>query len=474
MRFLCFLAAVVAALTEDALDALLAKLKVAVTSGDTEAADSLSQQLREEAQAKRPSSVLRRGRGKSEGLLAKDTTSNTLFAGQNASSHLCLFDDVLFSMTPQAKQEFAAELHSPNMVEAVQWVRTGGWWNCGFYGQSCQCTGFARMLSYDRTKYSKEIDARAFGGSVKCDIASWGGQDPAPAEGKHCECRYPGVGDGSSFDSYHLIKRMSSTSYTQEAWVYLLRLTARLFKMPLGTGDRMFHGMENWSARRVSEAGGVLERYWIDEYIKNVALHHAPGPNCLEWGTPTTPGHGFHYANMAKQCTYKWDMQYDHVHYGNQGMHSSSNIIYADVLNLPKVAPVKMNTIFATQVFEHLDEPFEGAKALFDALAPGGCMIYTAPQQAQYHKVPGDYYRYTKEGVKHMLVKQGFCVPDWGFAGGGDFVFDIGRDAGLQIQDFPLEEANGAFNVGYDKVSDSAITIHALAFKPPHASCNAR
>ena len=34
----------------------------------------------------------------------------------------------------------------------------------------------------------------------------------------------------------------------------------------------------------------------------------------------------------------------------------------------------------------------------------GGVLLYTAPQLAQYHMVPGDFYRYTKEGSLKLLV----------------------------------------------------------------------
>merc|ERR1719450_854224 len=131
-----------------------------------------------------------------------------------------------------------------------------------------------------------------------------------------------------------------------------------------------------------------------------------------------------------------------------------------------------MDAIFATQVFEHLAAPDESAQALFKATAPGGVVVYTGPQQAQFHQVPHDYYRYTIEGVKYTLVRAGLCVPNSNFAGGGDFVFDIARDAGLQVQDFPLEEIEAAYHRGYEDISHSTIEIHALAFKAPHPSCD--
>jgi len=179
---------------------------------------------------------------------------------------------------------------------------------------------------------------------------------------------------------------------------------------------------------------------------------------------------------MVPQCAVKLDMQTDAVYYGTRGLGIEGNIVYSDIDHLPSLLMAngvdnRVNLIFATQVFEHLPEPKLSMKLLFDSLLPGGALTFAAPQQAQFHLTPHDYYRVTKEAVLHLLQSAGFCVPKWAFAGGGDFVFDIARNAGLLVGDFPQEEIAGSFQLGYDVVSDGAVTLHALAFKPPHTSC---
>jgi len=309
---------------------------------------------------------------------------------------------------------------------------------------------------------------------VMCDLTTFGNIDPAPYSSKMCECAHNGQ------QGFSLHKRQTSTSYMQEMWIFFLRLLARTRKLPLGTGDRTYHGIENWSARHVPGTMPlILERVWIEMFIKQIVIPHVTGPRCLEWGNPATPGKGFNYAFMIPQCTQKIDMQYDPVFYGQRGMGIEGNIIYSDIDHLPGLIVAnggyhRVNLIFATQVFEHLAEPKYSAKMLFDSLLPGGALAFTAPQQAQFHLVPHDYFRYTKEAVLHLLQSVGFCVPLWSFAGGGDFVFDIARDAGLLVGDFPNEEIAAGFQLGFDLVSDGAITIHTLAFKPPHSSCSQR
>jgi len=397
----------------------------------------------------------------------------------------CIFDDQLFSLTPAAKKELEGELQTNSFREAVTWVRRGGWWDCGKENTECKCAGDARMVDIDRNQLpgSTLIDVEALGGSVKCFGTTFGIQRPVQPpvwpspEVVQCECKSHKMGE--VFDGFHLEPRLSSQSRLQEAWIFLLRLLGRTSQIPLGTGDKTYSGVDNWSkrARHLAESFGkpvVLERFWLLKYMREVAWYVVKGPRCLEWGNPEKPGQELPYSSLLPGCTQKYDMQFDHIYWRGGVKHVNGNVVHSDILSLPDVlaaSGLQMDTIFATQVFEHLSDPFPAAQALERATAPGGVVVVTAPQQAQFHKVPHDYFRYTKEGLKFMLIKAGFCVPDAFFAGGGDFVFDIARDAGLQVQDFALEEIEAGLQVGYNTVSDSAITIHVLAFKPPHPWC---
>merc|ERR1739848_202264 len=99
------------------------------------------------------------------------------------------------------------------------------------------------------------------------------------------------------------------------------------------------------------------------------------------------------YVHMVPACTEPYDMQFDFNYWQGTGMHLSGNVVHSDILNLPKVLGphLKMNAIFATQVFEHLADPIRAAAALYEATVDGGVVIFTAPQYAPYHAVPHDY-----------------------------------------------------------------------------------
>jgi SAM-dependent methyltransferase len=457
-----------------AVDAALRKLRSALLSSDGASVLRITEELRSPfMETKDVKSNAR--------LLAKAKQSPETLASPNQ----CIFDDHLFSLTPAAKTELQSELQQTRLREAVAWVRRGGWWDCGTENTECKCAGDARMVDIDRNQWagSTVVDVEVLGGTVKCDGTTFGVQRPAQppkwpsAAAAQCECKPHKMGE--VFDGFHLEKRLSSISRLQEAWIFLLRLLSRTAQMPLGTGDKTYHGMENWSTRGKAHADSfgnsvVLERFWLVKYMREVAWYVVKGPRCLEWGNPAKPGQELMYSALIPGCTMQYDMQFDHIYWNGGVKHVSGNVVHSDIMSLPDVLAahgLAMDAIFATQVFEHLPDPFPAAQALFRATAPGGVVIVTAPQQAQFHQVPHDYFRYTKEGLKYMLIKAGFCVPNQFFAGGGDFVFDVARSAGLQVQDFALDEVEAGWQVGYDLVSDSAITIHALAIKPPHQWC---
>jgi len=278
--------------------------------------------------------------------------------------------------------------------------------------------------------------------------------DPAPGMAKECGCHR---------STFTLEKRENSWSFMQEAAIFLLRFNARLNWLPF-TGDRRYHGMELWAARHGGKPGGTLERFWIDKFLHDVQPH-VRGPRCLEWG--------IHYLNMFPQCTEKYDVKYEPVFYGQVQPHVSNNVVYSSIYTFPQVigSDLKFELICATQLFEHLEKPHDAVKAIFAVTAPGGAVLYTAPQQAQYHKVPEDYLRYTKAEVKLLFEEAGFCMPLNLMSGSGDFVFDTARDMGLVVQDFTNEEMMEGYQTGFNSIADGAITIHAVAYKPPHPYC---
>ncbi len=88
-----------------------------------------------------------------------------------------------------------------------------------------------------------------------------------------------------------------------------------------------------------------------------------------------------------------------------------------DIQNLP-VKAESFDSLFCTQVLEHVPEPQRAIDESYRVLKKGGVAIFTVPHLAYLHNEPHDYYRYTKHGMKFMLEKSGFAVEEIIPAGG--------------------------------------------------------
>lgn len=88
-----------------------------------------------------------------------------------------------------------------------------------------------------------------------------------------------------------------------------------------------------------------------------------------------------------------------------------------DLQSLPLMENA-FDTVFCTQVLEHVPEPQKAMDEVFRVLGKGGRAIFTVPHLAYLHNEPHDYFRYTKHGLRHMLEKSGFEIVDIVPAGG--------------------------------------------------------
>jgi hypothetical protein len=79
----------------------------------------------------------------------------------------------------------------------------------------------------------------------------------------------------------------------------------------------------------------------------------------------------------------------------------------------------KYDIIVAEQVWEHLKFPHRATRNVFNMLNSKGAFLLSTPFLIQIHDVPGDYTRWTPEGLKYLLVDCGFnenliTVGAWG------------------------------------------------------------
>jgi SAM-dependent methyltransferase len=68
------------------------------------------------------------------------------------------------------------------------------------------------------------------------------------------------------------------------------------------------------------------------------------------------------------------------------------------------------DSVLATQMVEHVPDPWEALREMSRVLKPGGYLVLTAPQAWRLHGAPHDYYRFTRHGLTHLLASCGLEV----------------------------------------------------------------
>ena len=75
-------------------------------------------------------------------------------------------------------------------------------------------------------------------------------------------------------------------------------------------------------------------------------------------------------------------------------------------------------SIFCSQVLEHVPEPGRALAEFFRCLKPGGVLVLSAPHLAYLHNEPHDYFRFTRHGLAVLLSQAGFTKCEIIPAGG--------------------------------------------------------
>ena len=88
---------------------------------------------------------------------------------------------------------------------------------------------------------------------------------------------------------------------------------------------------------------------------------------------------------------------------------SSENVV--DIICTATEIPVESNTkdtIFTTQVIEHVADHRKLLSEAFRILKPGGHIILSGPMAWEHHEVPYDFFRFTRYGFEWLLKEHGF------------------------------------------------------------------
>lgn len=96
---------------------------------------------------------------------------------------------------------------------------------------------------------------------------------------------------------------------------------------------------------------------------------------------------------------------------GCDAVQSSENVV--DTICLASELPYESSsfeTVFSTQVLEHVFEQQQMINEAARVLTPGGHLILSVPFTWELHEEPYDFFRLTKHGLKTMFEKSGLEI----------------------------------------------------------------
>ena len=80
--------------------------------------------------------------------------------------------------------------------------------------------------------------------------------------------------------------------------------------------------------------------------------------------------------------------------------------VFGDSLHLP-FKPASFETVFSTQVLEHVRDPFRMLQEIGSVLKTNGLLILSAPQAWPLHEQPYDFFRFTRYGLEELVHRAG-------------------------------------------------------------------
>ena len=83
--------------------------------------------------------------------------------------------------------------------------------------------------------------------------------------------------------------------------------------------------------------------------------------------------------------------------------------VVASALDLP-FEDGSFDTVTSTEVLEHVPDPLRALKEMHRVLRQDGVLIITVPMHWPRHEVPYDFWRFTYDGLLHLLEESNFQV----------------------------------------------------------------
>lgn len=84
--------------------------------------------------------------------------------------------------------------------------------------------------------------------------------------------------------------------------------------------------------------------------------------------------------------------------------------IIGDVQNMEDIKENSFDTVYSSQVLEHVPYPALAIKEFKRVLNKSGLCIISVPHLSHYHEIPYDFFRFTEFGISKLLEDAGFSI----------------------------------------------------------------
>jgi SAM-dependent methyltransferase len=142
---------------------------------------------------------------------------------------------------------------------------------------------------------------------------------------------------------------------------------------------------------------GPFEPNWL---VERIAARHIEVA-AARWGAGRTLDVGCGAQPYAPLFADYTGLEYDLRRYAQ-----TVPAVCGSALELPFAAN-SFDTVFSSQVLEHVPEPWRMLEEMARVLKPGGYLILSAPHIWGLHEVPHDYFRFTCYGLEYLAQRAG-------------------------------------------------------------------
>lgn len=146
----------------------------------------------------------------------------------------------------------------------------------------------------------------------------------------------------------------------------------------------------------------------IDDEVNRLAVELPAGARVLDAGA----GESRHRPFFPKQRYVAADLAVGDAAWNYAGLDA-----LCDLESLP-FRCASFDAALNIVTLEHVRRPEAVLAEIARVLAPGGRLLLIAPQDWEVHQAPHDYFRYTRYGLRDLLVRAGFTEIDIRPAGG--------------------------------------------------------